>query len=175
MAICRSHILGSRFSYSNRPPVIPLVSGLNNRTASFDNVAFQFPTSIQMIVSMEGRLLGAALVALPLHHPRHHYILLVTFVPTASASFLLESPYVHQGFTAHVRIETILRTVSRRRSKRIKNSGNGLNTPGRSGQVVDDSDGNSKVKETGGMRESKVVGNNGSMRLVLARDFDEVR
>lgn len=128
----QSHISCGGFPRSNGPPILPLVSRFDDGTASCDDVFFQFTTSIQMIVPVKGRLLSKALMVLSLRHPRHHDILMVTFVPTASTSFLLERPYVHQGFAPPVLIEPILSAVFRRKAKRLEYGCNSLDTPGRS-------------------------------------------
>ena len=94
---CSSRLLRA----CNDPPVI-LVVALSHHLASRSyDILFQLPLSVKMIISLIRPLADRLLlVFLPFfHHPRYKHILLMSYIPTAPAAFLLQRPHKHQRLT----------------------------------------------------------------------------
>lgn len=135
--------------------------------------------AVQMVVAMEGlvsRSLGLLLLLgltfvflvsllltfllfflLLASHPRHHDVLLMTFVPSSPAVLLLEGPDIHQSSALCV--------------ESVQDGAHGFYTAFGGRQMVQHGDTDGKIKMVRLMWQRQNIGNDGGVRLMRGCDL----
>jgi hypothetical protein len=136
-----------------------VTSGLESRTSCLRGSGLFWRgllSSISFVMLLAFLLLLLFLLA---HDPRYHSILLVSFVPTSSAFFLFQSPYVQQCFTVYAEC--------------VEDGLHSFYAAFRRGQVVEHSNADGEIEMVVLMRQLQDVGNDSSVRLVRRGELDK--